>query len=459
MASLQAALETGRQALQARQLQLGVKGSNLANADRVSFHRQQAVVQARPALATSYGEIGTGVQVIQVVRAYNATLESSLRSATQEYSFQDTRLHALQAIEDRLAPSGTAPLADAMSAFVGDVQAAAASPTSRELRVAVLASARTLASQFQRDRQGLTALRSLVTASAGAGSLGGTVSQVNDLAAQVADLNRRIVATEATRFGAQPANDLRDTRDELLGQLAGLAAVEAAEEANGAYTIRLGGELLVGQQTSRQLAYAVSSGGPAITWADSGATATTDGGELGGLLASAQELTAICDDLDLAAAALVTQANNVLAGGFDLLGNAGAPLFGGNSASTLAVTLTDVNKLAFSATAGATANGSQAEALVSALETPLDDLGGRSLAGFPDAWVNAVAYSVAAANQGAKVAQATQQMYAQAVSDYSGVSVDEEMIDMLEVQRAYQATAKYVAAIDAMLEQALAIVR
>src|SRR5690606_38851712 len=118
-------------------------------------------------------------------------------------------------------------------------------------------------------------------------------------------------------------------------------------------------------------------------------------------------------------------------------------------AATLSVAIGDVTKLAFSDTAGATANGRQAEALAAALEAPLEGLGGRSLAGFPEAWIGALAYTVETARQGAQVGQSTRQMYAQAVADYSGVSVDEEMIDMLELQRAYQATAKYVATLDA----------
>ena len=61
-------------------------------------------------------------------------------------------------------------------------------------------------------------------------------------------------------------------------------------------------------------------------------------------------------------------------------------------------------------------------------------------------------------NHSLEVADASVTMYREAVRDASGVSIDEEMVNMLQLQRSYQAAARFVNAVDEMLQAALAIV-
>jgi flagellar hook-associated protein 1 FlgK len=72
-----------------------------------------------------------------------------------------------------------------------------------------------------------------------------------------------------------------------------------------------------------------------------------------------------------------------------------------------------------------------------------------------DSIVDQVARDVDAANTRAQTTSASQTMFLDAVDAVSGVSVDEEMMHMLEIQRAYQGSAKVISTVDQMLATVL----
>ena len=49
-------------------------------------------------------------------------------------------------------------------------------------------------------------------------------------------------------------------------------------------------------------------------------------------------------------------------------------------------------------------------------------------------------------------------MFEQAIHDLSGVNMDQEILSMLEIQRSYQATARFVNIVDEMLGDAIATI-
>ncbi len=457
MAGLLSALEIGRRALLTTQQQLAVNGQNIANADRVGYRRREAVTQSTLPIDTPTMELGTGVQVVNVIRAIDQSLESSLRQSTQSTQYHQTMTDVLSQLENRLAPGGNAALDEAMVQFENDLQRLTASPETRELRLAFLNSARSLASQIHQDAAGTRDLRDSIVDANGRGTLPDTISQINTLSGQIAALNGRIVATEQSRFRPQQANELRDQRDELLGNLATLTNFTVSEQPDGSLTLRIGTESLVNADASRKLALDLSGTAPVVAFSDNGAPAAIDAGQTGAMLGAWQYLADHEVELDVFAQTLATETNALLAAGFDLDGNAGAELFSGSGAADIAVALNDTRRLGLSDAAGSSGNGKQAAALLDHLASPLATLGNHSLSEYPNAWIGQLAGDVATSNRAATLAAATEAMYTEAVASKSGVSLDEEMVHMLQLQRTYQASAKFVAAVDEMLQQALAM--
>ncbi|HMO84845.1 MAG TPA: flagellar basal body rod C-terminal domain-containing protein, partial [Lacipirellulaceae bacterium] len=93
-----------------------------------------------------------------------------------------------------------------------------------------------------------------------------------------------------------------------------------------------------------------------------------------------------------------------------------------------------------------------ARRLVSFYDEGVDSLGGTSVVGLYDQLVNQVAQGSAAASalaDGFRVFEGSLAATAQAVS---GVNLDEEAIDMLLLQQAYQASARYIATLSELLD-------
>jgi len=455
VSSLETAITTARSALQARQLQLEVTGNNLANADRLGYHRQTAVVQSATPWRSPTLEIGTGVTVTQVSRAYDSALEASLRDANQAVAYSQTQDNTLVQMEGLLAPGGASALATATTHFAAALQGAANNPAATDTRRALLSAATTLANQVQADDQTLANLQADLADPTGHGAIADTVDQVNTLAGQIADLNRQIAAAEAGRYVSQPANALRDQRDELTGQLAGLAQTSVVTDAAGGYQISIGGDLLVVGGASRTMQLQMSAGGPAIQWADNGATANVAGGTLGAGLDTWSYLGDRRSELDSFAATLADTVNTGLANGYAADGSSGQPLFTGTTAATLAVAFTQPAKLALSDTAGATGNGNAAMAIYTALGQPQASLGDESLLGFGDSLANRVATDRADTERSLSTATTSQAMFTQAIASRSGVSLDDEMVNMLQMQRAYQSAAKFLSTVDSLYDTVL----
>jgi flagellar hook-associated protein 1 FlgK len=95
--------------------------------------------------------------------------------------------------------------------------------------------------------------------------------------------------------------------------------------------------------------------------------------------------------------------------------------------------------------------------IVALEDSPLGALGGLSLRGFWQSEVNAQAVRTRAAGDAAAGAGLVRQSLDAQAQAVSGVSVDEEAIDLLSFQRQYQAAARYLATIDEAMQTLLSI--
>jgi flagellar hook-associated protein 1 FlgK len=151
--------------------------------------------------------------------------------------------------------------------------------------------------------------------------------------------------------------------------------------------------------------------------------------------------------LDGIASQLAGDVNTAQGAGYDLAGVIGGPLFSGTTAATISVAITDPTKLAASATPGGNLDGSNAGLLGE----------------FGSATTGADAqYATLVTGLGSAVASATQTATVQASvassldaqqQSVSGVSIDEETVNLLTFQRAYQASSRVLTTIDSMLDQ------
>jgi flagellar hook-associated protein 1 FlgK len=333
-----------------------------------------------------------------------------------------------------------AALADLWSAW-DDV---ANQPEDAAARARLVRRARTLAGAVSATAATLAALRSDALDQLTRG-----VDQVNEDAAQVAELNRAV--RHATAAG-RSTGDLTDRRDLLVGRLARSAGVTVRTGADGVAEVFLGGGSLVQGARAGTLAVGRAAAAEAVTWKDAGHPATVVGGELGATLAALNAtLPGWAGGLDRVAAALEEPVNHLHRQGLDQDGNPGQPFFQHDAAGTAATLrvnpaiAADPRLVAARDPAKGPVDGSVAARLA--------ELGGG--AGGPEvayrAFVVGVGVAVDAASRRADLQGSVTRQLDAAREAEPGGDLDQEMTAMLAYRHGYEAAARLLTRVDSAL--------
>jgi flagellar hook-associated protein 1 len=420
-------LQTALSGLLAEQQALDVAGSNITNADTEGYTRETVDLQSNlpitiPATNPITGrgaQLGTGVSVGDITRVRNTYLDAQYRAQNSTLSNASTQAEVLSQTQTAFNEPSSAGIASQLSAFWSAWNNLAESPTgeaSGGAKQAVLAAGKQLASTFNQVSAQLSTISSQATEQYN--SLAGPGGEVESYATQVAQLNGQIKLAEEA--GQQP-NDMLDRRDELLDKLSSLANVSVTEQPDHTDTVSFG-------DAAKPLVE-----GTKVNWPQ--ALSEASGGQLGALLSLTGPkggLTTLQTSLDGVAETLASTVNAQLT----------TPFFSGNTAATLAVAVTAAE---ISASAGKAAGGNEAALAVVALRGGAAEQDYASLVG-----------QVGSDVRTAKDDETNLQTTVTAINDQrqsvSGVSLDEEMTNLITFQRGYQASARTLTAMDDMLE-------
>jgi flagellar hook-associated protein 1 FlgK len=417
-------LQTALSGLLAEQQALDVAGSNITNADTEGYTRETAELQTNlpitiPATNSITGrgaQLGTGVSVGDITRVRNTYLDAQYRTQNSALSNASTQSEELSQAQTAFNEPSSSGIANQLSAFWSAWNSLADSPTSEAAKQAVVAAGEQLTTTFNQ----LSAQLSTISSQAGEqyNSLAGAGGEVESYATQIAQLNGQIKLAEEA--GQQP-NDMLDRRDLLLDKLSGLANITVTEQPDHTDTVSFG-------DAAQPLVESTK-----VNWPQ--ALTETAGGQLGallGLTGPKGALTALQTSLDGVAETLASTVNAQLS----------TPFFSGKTAATLAVA---VKAGEVSASTGGAAGGNKAALAIAALRGGSAEQDYASLVG-----------QVGSDVRTAKDDQANLQTTVTAINDQrqsvSGVSLDEEMTNLITFQRGYQASARTLTAMDDMLE-------
>ena len=313
----------GVSGIQAAQAGMLVTQHNITNSNTPGYSRQSIIQGTAIPVGTSIGFAGNGVQVTTISRQYNAFLTDQVRRSESELSSLDSYFSNIQVIDDLLADAN-AGVSPAIQDFFKGVQQVAASPSSLESRQAMVSSAQSLVARLQGANQRISDLYGQVNQ-----QVGDMVGTINSYAQQIAKLNERITVAESAV--SQPANDLRDQRDQLVSDLNKLVKVQVVPVGDSGIQVFIGkGQLLVSGNQASALSAVKSSEDPSrITVAlktNNGDQELPEdivsGGELGGLLQFRSEtLDKAVNSLGKVAASLALTFNAQHGVGMDLYGN------------------------------------------------------------------------------------------------------------------------------------------
>jgi flagellar hook-associated protein 1 len=434
MAGLTSTLEIAKNTLLNQQLMIQTATNNIANADNRYYARQQVHLTTSPPSRIAAGWIGNGTQVELIAQVRDQYLDRQLLASQSQESDYRTRSTLLGAISAHLSDNSAGGLSQVLGAFWDSWDALSRNPQGLVEKDGVLASTRDLVTSIHNAGTALIEARQDIASQIG-DATHGMVLKINDLLAQIGDLNQRITGHEAA---GQPANDLRDLRYRALSELSQYLGISYSEQPNGTVSVTMTDDTTVIQLVTNQshgtLQYDAAT--RVVSYVDAAGTAVSpaanrlEGGSLSGVMHTLGRIDAYESQLNAFASQLVASVNGAY------FPTAGANLF--DPAATTATTIA----ISAALTSSAGIDGDAALAVASLQDAPV--LAGGSLGQSLSRLQAQIgqdqqsAVSRADFHQGLVIDLQAQQQ------SVSGVSIDEETIDLLKFQQVYSAAAKIV---------------
>jgi flagellar hook-associated protein 1 FlgK len=342
-------------------------------------------------------------------------------------------------------------IGDAMNDLFNSFQALSLQPSSTTQRDIVLTKATQLAERFQATDDRLAALNTSLNT-----SVETEVSGANQILSEIAQLNQKIVRAEMGSDGV--ANDLRDARQAKLEELGKVVKFDTSEGAAGSVNVSIGGVLMVDStEVAETLETYDVSGKTMVRAASTDTPLNITSGRIHGFIeARGNSIQALRDNLSSLASTVITEVNRLHETGFGKDGSTGLAFFSGANASDITVnSALTADKIAASDTVGEVGNNKIILALAQLKEAPQSALSSQTMSQNYSRVVANLGSDLDMVNQGVSDQAAVSNMVGTQRDSISGVSMDEEMTDLLKFQRAYQASAKIVSVIDEMLQSVI----
>jgi len=448
--SLNALLGTIQDGLAAQQAGLDVTGQNITNVSTPGYVDRSAVLEEQP--------LG-GVNVAEIQRSFNSFTYSQVLVAHGQNTSSQTLSSTLGEAQAVVAPQGGAAVSDTMNTFFSSLQTLTANPSDPSTRSAVLASAAQLAQSFSTTANGLSQLQSSIFSQAQS-----YATALNKSLSQIAALNSQISQAQAS---GDNAPDLRDQRDTLVTSVADTIGAKVVADPSGSVTLFAAGGVLVGGNkasalevsldASGAMKFAVSNPGGVPIDLTSGVTQ----GKLGGLREARDvDIANTATQLDQLAYNFSNAVNAVQSTGYGLDGVSGRPLFAppATVAGAAAAMTVDPSVAGQPGNIGAAASAQDVpggnDVAIQLAQLATQPLNG---GGSPSSQFASLASQLGSAKSAADTDAATRaDMMTQAEnlnSSASGVSLNEEMVNLTRFQQAFQASTQVLQTTDSLLSQ------
>ena len=482
-----AGLEIAKTGLFISRRALDVTGHNIVNADTVGYTRQRLITQSIDPYAFegrySYlgsATVGGGVQVQLLDQIRNDYLDREYRRENSQLGFWDTKATELDYIEKLLNEGTDNSIAQSLADFFDSINEFSMDPVSEEIRTNVQQNAIKLSDTLNHYYDKFVELQNVYN-----DSMEVMTMQINDYLTNIAEYNKQVYAYE---LSGEKANDLRDKRNVMLDELSELVNIEYYENSDAQLIVTVEGVELVNHTTptlleARPDLTGVVSGEPDFYEIYYEGTATVFDYSDGKLQAYKDlrdgnsvdniGLPKIIDDLNVLARSLAEEFNNINNAGFTIPYGATpsqtgvdmfevpaggyADLTAGNFSISAALEESVFNIAAsdqlVDLSAPNTQQNNNLNALLMVELTTRTDI--PVVSNFENYLKSAMVNVAIESSHSKNMSDSQYSLVANLENrrqSISGVSVDEEMIEMVKQQHAYSAASRMLTAVDEALD-------
>ncbi len=450
MSDLSSVMNVAKDALLSHASAINITGSNIANVNTPGYSRLRPVFSSIGGAA----ELQFGVEVSGAERLYDKYLEVQLVQQNQEIGYYEARKGVLDRVEGIFNESAGGGLNESLTKFWNAWEDLSANPTGTVQRDALVSAAESLATVFRQKAEELQEIRQDMNV-----SVSGTVSEVNSYLTNIAELNEKIVQTVT---GGGNASDLLDKRQDNLQKLGALIDFQYIEDASGAVNVfTSNGKPLVEAGRTWKLGTAVNAGNHDyydVVFQDNGEVINDcfSKGKLAACL-EARDTTVdgYLDKLDSLAASLVEAVNEKHLEGYDMYGKGGEDFFDPvTDAAQVRVSTAiteDPGKIAASTSVDSDGNNASA---IAAIKDSLLTVGGgtTTLSDYYSALMARVGQDVKDSNSSLDHQTVIMNQLESQRETVSGVSLDEEMMNLMKYQLGYNAAGRLAATVSALMD-------
>lgn len=501
--SLVSSMNIAQQALSVNQAAITVISNNISNVDTEGYSKlrinQSAIVNTTPSAgnATSQAESCSGVKISSVTRYADPYLQSYYRQENTTYSYLDEYSNVASNIQDLTNELNGTGLADSLTNFYAAVDELNSDPSDITARENYVQQAQNVCTVFNSTSSNLSSIQtSLVGDFNTAGSLessqiAGNITDVNSLISQISDVNTGIIKTNSANSSS---SSLLDQRDALLTKLSALIPADVTENANGTVNIALGDvDLLKGTSVMGEFSVESVNATPpvAVNFTQNNGnkidvTSRIDSGSIGAILdvtgsdSSKLTISGVLKSLDAMAASFATTLNDIQNGdpnndgtvalGMDktskklIESDPTLDLLVSDDASTTTIKASNISvnstitndpylvstarldKTAYEADPTAyenqTGNSSNVTLILNSRTKTDSTLGDLSLEGYLSSSVSNIGSKVSDIETSLKNQNLVLKEVKSNLQSATGVNLDEELVDLVKYQRAYQAAAR-----------------
>ncbi len=445
-------------ALRAFQRALDVTGNNISNVDTPGYTRQSVdftQMQASDFFSVHRQSLGSGVGIEQVNRIRDAFLDARKLASTSDLGMSQMLSDSLNQVQSVMNDTNGTGIATALDNFFNAWSALAANPNEPTLKVQVQQAGQTLADRVRSTYADLSTVSTQMSKEANQ-----TFLDIDTLTKNISDLNSQIRAKMAA--GEQP-NDLLDKRDQAVKSLGALVDIRTYTQSDGSILVYSNQFTLVDKSGS--YSYPKTFNAATSQVSDANGTYDIRAGKLAGLFQGMQSISAYQAQLDTLANTLRTQINTPHMTGVNSLGNTGVLFFNDAVPQTGAIDFdldATVKGNAQAISCGVSGNagdGGLALSLSQLRNSTLAGLGNQSFSDYYNALIGKVGTDAQAAKGAVDSKSSVDRQLDVQIQSVSGVSLDDEMANMLRFQRSYQAAARALSVFDQTTEELIGILK
>ncbi|KAA3615499.1 MAG: flagellar hook-associated protein FlgK [Calditrichaeota bacterium] len=449
-------LQLGRRSLQAQQYAQNIVGNNIANVNTPGYSRQRVRMVPGPTVDSPQGKLGSGVNVDGIERMRDNFTDQIYRNSLSNLNRWEAADLILQRTDAAFSEEDGSGIGAMIDRFFNSWYDLSNDPESSQSRIAVREAGISLSTTMNRMGNFVHAQR--VDANAQVESVAG---QVNDLLSKIAELNGKIPGIKDLSINR--SSELMDQRDRLIDDLSKLVDVQTTDSGLAGMNVYIGTMNVVsgGNYVAIEITSSVINDVPISELKLMGnVPLEVKSGELASLIELRDEtLPGYAAELDTLAAAIVEQVNAIHTSGYTADGRTGINYFDNQfiTAQSMQLSSDILNDVSNLAPSGVDAAGDNSQALRIAELKDLHTIGSSSIRDYYGQIINQIGEDGYLANVNVQNYEIIQSQTALQREAIMGVSLDEEMVEMIKYEQAYNAIARVISTADSMIETLLSL--